>query len=55
VILELAGNREAWAGWARRGEEHASRYTWRRSAERLLEILQCIGVVAAPANVRLAA
>jgi hypothetical protein len=55
VILELAGNPEAWAMWARRAEEHASRFTWRRSAERLVEVLQSIGAAPLRANVPLAA
>lgn len=43
ALLDLAAHEDAWLQQSRNGIVHASHYSWRRAAERLLEILDGLG------------
>lgn len=49
AILDLAESQSEWLRRSRQSEAHASRFTWRRSGERLLEVLRSAGVIETPA------
>jgi glycosyltransferase involved in cell wall biosynthesis len=50
AILDLSESKSEWLRRSRQSEAHASRFTWRRSAERLLDVLRSIGVIVPPAD-----
>lgn len=45
ALLDLAAHEDAWLHRSRVSVAHASQFTWRRAAERVLEVLESIGAI----------